>query len=225
MLPKNTLFAFALEREAKPFRHRHVNARIAVTGTGPLRAADVIAKVIDTERPHAVVVAGFAGALTDSLNIGDVVVATEVVDTNSDVVRCSSLARHCETESGREGVTLGRLLSSDRMIGTPTEKRALHQRYNAVAVDMESAAVAKVCDDNNIPWAVVRVISDCVGTALSPELIDLLNGGSVSVLQTMRAVLRKPSLLLEFRQLARETRLAAGQLAQYLGIISHIYIS
>ncbi len=280
MLSRNTVFAFALEREAKPFRRTCPLARIIVTGVGPARAANAIAKAIQEQRPNAVVMSGFAGALVTGLNVGDIVLATEVVSRGSEAIfatgeislifdpggvtaisRWLSEAippvsasidadpggvaereaccdpsgvekfedpgpRVREARPGANGydpsgvenrkVIHARLLSGDRIIREPEEKRELAERFNAIAVDMESMAVAQMCHAHGIPWAAVRVISDNVDTALSAELIDLLNNGSVSVIRTMRAVLQKPSLLMEFRRLARDTRMAANRLAAYL---------
>ncbi len=225
MLPKKTLFAFALEREARPFRRECPLARIIITGVGPTRATDAIAKAIQEQRPNAVVMSGFAGALSDDLHVGDIVMATDVYfnsppsqgGVGEGFIAATAIVSNLDIHVEQKQSLHGRILSVDCIIGSPAEKRSLALRHQAIAVDMESAAVAQMCDDNNIPWVAVRVISDRVDTALSPELIELLNGGSVSVLQTMRAVLRQPSLLLEFRRLARDTRLAAQRLAEFLG--------
>lgn len=250
-LPPNTLFAFALEREAKPFRRRCPTADIVVTSAGSVQAIAAITKAISLQRPNAVVMSGFAGALASDLKVGDIVVATDVVDlknvTDERLLASFQYAARSEltangdspererriafqpslalravaitpnlpvpgTVSGRHG----RILSASRIIATATEKRELGLLHDAIAVDMESAAVAQVCNENRIPWAAVRVISDMVDTELSSEMIKLVNGGKVSIAKTMRALLRKPSLLKEFRRLARDTRIASERLAQFL---------
>jgi adenosylhomocysteine nucleosidase len=217
MLPPRTLFTFALEREAKPFRRRCPDAAAIVIGAGPSQSSASIAKSIAANRPEAIVIAGFVGALRDDLKVGHVVVAREVVDQNSGGVCISPLSRLCG-RGDRNGNPI-RLLTANRVIGNPDEKRAMAQRFQADTVDMESAAVARICEANDIPWAAVRVISDQVDTPLSPELIDLLSGGSVLIRQIFAAVLRKPSLLAEFRRLARDTRFAAERLADYLQLV------
>ena len=74
---------------------------------------------------------------------------------------------------------------------------------------MESAAVAAACAARGVPFLAVRAVSDAVDTALSPELVRLLAGGHVSVRRALLALVRKPSLLREFRRLARDTKIAA----------------
>lgn len=81
---------------------------------------------------------------------------------------------------------------------------------------MESAAIAEVCAAKHIPFAVVRAISDAVETELSPDLVRLFSGRTVSAWKAFQALVKKPSLLGEFRRLARDTRLAARKLAEEL---------
>jgi adenosylhomocysteine nucleosidase len=109
-----------------------------------------------------------------------------------------------------------RILTVDHLVADPVEKRALAARHGADAVDMESAAVAEVCEAHGVPFRAVRAVSDTVDTALSPELVRFLSGGNVSPWRAMAALVRRPSLLGEFRRLARDTRAAARSLAAAL---------
>lgn len=61
----------------------------------------------------------------------------------------------------RPRVHRGLLISGDRFVATAAESAALSQRLpDALAVDMESAALAQVCQDFGLPWAVIRTVSD-----------------------------------------------------------------
>ncbi len=154
--------------------------------------------------PRVVICAGFAGALSDELGVGDVFVPNAVVD--SDGCRWPTMMRGSH----------GTLLTLPRMVGDPAEKRRLGEQYGAAAVDMESAAVARVCDEHGVPFGCVRVISDDVETALSPRLTTLLAGERVSPVRASAALLRSPALGVEFWRLARNTRFAARRLAAAL---------
>jgi adenosylhomocysteine nucleosidase len=109
-----------------------------------------------------------------------------------------------------------RILTVAHLVTEPQEKRKLAELHKADAVDMESAAIAEVCVAKCVSFIAIRAVSDTVDTALSPELVRLLSGGNVSVWKAIRALVRKPSLLGEFRRLARDTRLAAKNLAEAL---------
>jgi adenosylhomocysteine nucleosidase len=109
-----------------------------------------------------------------------------------------------------------RILTTDRLISDPIEKKRLGERHQADVVDMESAAVAEVCARAGIPFLAVRAVSDTVETRLSSELVNLLSGGRVSSWKAAAAILRRPRLLGEFLRLARDTRRASQNLATVL---------
>jgi adenosylhomocysteine nucleosidase len=202
---------FALRREAAPFlrllRRSHLRDEILVevTGVGAESARACLERLLASATPQLVIAAGYAGALRPGLHVGDVVIASEVID-----------------ESGRTWPTTwpaerrGRVLTCSRMIGDPEQKRELGTRHFADAVDMESAALAEVCRGKGIPFACVRAVSDDVTTALSPRLLRLLQGGHVSPLRVCGQLLRAPRLLPELVRLGRNTRVAGARLAERL---------
>ncbi len=55
----------------------------------------------------------------------------------------------------------GKIITGDRFVASAAESRALRAELGtALAVDMESAAVAQVCHDYGVPFCAVRTISD-----------------------------------------------------------------
>jgi adenosylhomocysteine nucleosidase len=167
-------------------------------------------------QPKVILSAGFAGALHPDRKVGDVVLATNVTD---------SQAKHWQTTWPSEmppgpwqpPLHQGRVISTAQMILDPAEKRALGQRHEAMAVDMESATVARLCTRHGVPFGCVRVVSDDSQTQLSPQVASLFSGGRLSGLRILKTVLRSPQTLGEFGRLARQTRLAADQLGKALG--------
>lgn len=166
--------------------------------------------------PNLLIFAGFAGALTPEMHVGDVLLATEVRDEHG----------HAWPTTWPETLPEGRwrpplhrapLVSFDQLIGKPDDKRRLHTAHGALAVDMESAAFAARCAQMNIPFACVRAISDDVDTVLSPHLLSLLQGGVASPPRVIGGLARHPSLLFELLRLARDTKKAAEQLGLALG--------
>ncbi len=167
-------------------------------------------------RPKLVLFAGFAGALDDKYQVGDVMLATEIVDTEGH--------RWPTTWPGdlppgewRPPLHRVRLLTVPRLVGDPEEKGALGRKHQAAAVDMESAAVARACAGRGIPFGCVRAVSDRVDTSLSPRLVTLLSGGRVSPLRVLAALARSPGLTHELWALGKHTRHAAKQLGTALG--------
>lgn len=179
-----------------------------------LRSAPCLGKV--PCKPKLVIAAGFAGALREGLAVGDIVVATEIVD---DVGQTWQVPWPGELPPGewRPPLQRGRVYSSRQLLPTPEDKRRAGLKNGALAVDMESAVVARLCRARDVPFGCVRVISDAVETALSPTLLQLLTRERVSLPRLAGAVLTRPRLAKELWHLAKDTGHAADHLGRALG--------
>ena len=178
------------------------------TGVGIAAATRTLERILNHfPRPGIVIAAGYCGALKSKYAVGDVVVPSDVVDETGLSWRCQPLPEFPQD---------GRLFTASHIIGEPQAKADASSRFKADIVDMESAAIAKLCAERGISFAVIRAISDTSDTALSPHLARLLSGGEVSIWRACRALARRPSLLREFLRLARDTKLAARNLAAAL---------
>jgi adenosylhomocysteine nucleosidase len=222
-------FLFALRRESAPFTRRlrplracdgapcparlfatrREPALVLETGIGAERAAAAAQWALEHFTPRLVAACGFAGALTSTLAVGDAFLASEVVETDDLHWRVTLPA-----ELG--DLPCGRLLTVPRLAATPAAKRSLARQFGALAVDMESAAVAEVCQSQRVPCACVRAVSDAADAGLSPRLVALLAGGRVAPLRVLAALVRSPGLAGELWRLARDTRQAARRLAAVL---------
>lgn len=182
-----------------------------MTGIGP-DAAQRMLRWLESNHPNPpfVVMAGYAGALREGFQVGEVIVAKEILDPDNGRWT-TSWPVHPKKE-----LRSVRLLTTRTMIGDPEEKRRLGDKHDADAVDMEAAAVARFCSERNIPFGCVRALSDDVRTRLSPALVRLLAGGQVSVLRVLAELLRRPTLLSELLRLGRHTRIASHALADAL---------
>jgi adenosylhomocysteine nucleosidase len=158
-------------------------------------------------RPRLVVSVGYSGALHARQRVGDLVLATEIVDPHNK--RWPAIHN---TDLATRGIALGRLLTVAELVGDPHDKERLGQQYQALAVDMESAVAARVCHEQGVPFACLRVISDDTTTPLSPHLLDCLRRGRVSPARLLWTVLRHPKVGGELWRLATGTRRAAQRL-------------
>lgn len=148
-------------------------------GIGKVNAAVGTLTLIERYAPHVVVNTGVAGG-TGATRVGDVVVATQVgyhgVWCGPGTARgqvqgmpkrfvCNGLAcLNADALRGVEGLRRGMIASGDLFVTTPEEVKAILDIHpDAVAVDMESGAIAQVCTLKGVPFAVVRVVSDTPG--------------------------------------------------------------
>lgn len=157
-------------------------------GIGKVAAATTTAVLLDAFDASALLFTGVAGGLGEGVRVGDIVVATTLLqhDMNAEPlfprweVPLTGRARF-EADAGwtarlagagralaaagthARGAALheGLVVSGDRFVATRAESDSLRtQLPDALAVEMEGAAVAQVCHDFARPFGVVRTISD-----------------------------------------------------------------
>ncbi|CAN5250656.1 hypothetical protein BH10PLA2_BH10PLA2_19400 [soil metagenome] len=199
-----------------------LNALVLITGMGQanveralgwLDRAPKLGGV--TCKPRILLSAGFAGGLDAKLAVGDLIVATNVGDDQGAVLPApwpGELSGAWSPFPHR-----GRILTISNAVGEAAAKQELANKFGALAVDMESAIVARWCERRGLPFGSIRVISDDSKTSFSPRMQSLLSDANTSALRFAIAGLRSPALMMEMIRLARNTRLAGKQLGKALG--------
>ena len=167
-------------------------------------------------QPKLVLSAGFSGALRAGQRVGDLVLATEVVDHHG-TSWATTWPGALPSGNWRPSMERGRILTMPALIADPAMKKSLGERFDALAVDMESATLARLCHKHNLPFGCLRAISDDLDTPLSPHLVSLMRRGRVSPGRLALALLRHPFLAGELWGLAGATRTATRQLGLALG--------
>ncbi len=162
-------------------RGRSSEVAVARCGVGKVNAALAAAALALAGVTHAVFT-GVAGALDPQLRIGDIVVATDLVQHDVDVTAlghpagqllgepfswtcdarlADKLAAAAEVvAAGRRSVMRGRIASGDQFIAGPERAAAIRSTFGALCAEMEGAAFAQACHELGLPCAVVRIMSD-----------------------------------------------------------------
>jgi adenosylhomocysteine nucleosidase len=122
-----------------------------VTGMGTVLAAESVHRLLDEFLVDHLFVVGIAGAGAADTPVGSLVMPEVVVHGPSG-------REHRPARIGGH-VHAGHLWTSDELISDSDELHALRRR-GVVALDMETAAVARVCELRGVPWSVFRAISD-----------------------------------------------------------------
>jgi adenosylhomocysteine nucleosidase len=120
--------------------------------------------------------------------------------------------------SAQPGLHLGRLLTADRIVRLPDEKRALGRKHQALAIDMETFSVAQVCRERHTRFLAVRVITDAVDDTLPADLEHLLQQKSAAARwgAALGAILDRPGSVKELYRLKETALLAGDRLARFL---------
>lgn len=145
-------------------------------GVGKVYAAIGTTLLIQRYQPDLVLNVGVAGALTNQLNVGDVVTATRVADWEVDIPKwersfdSSKIAYKCDNKIIQlsEGyndsiptVFTGPIVSGDEFVRKKSQLKTIKKFFpDAVCVDMEGASIANSCYAFETPFAIIRSISD-----------------------------------------------------------------
>jgi adenosylhomocysteine nucleosidase len=153
-----------------------------LSGIGKVAAAITATVLIEKYQVQRILFTGVAGGLASHVKVGDVVVGAELLQHDIDAsplfpqyeVPLLNLSRfpsdesmtQCLIDSARQAlpqatVHVGLIISGDQFVSSASESQRLQtQISDALAVEMEGAALAQVCHAYDVPLAVVRTLSD-----------------------------------------------------------------
>jgi adenosylhomocysteine nucleosidase len=163
---------------------------------------------------------GFAGGLYPGAKPGDLIIADIVLHMYRDEIResweadpaCLALARAAFASEGL-AVRCGRLITAARPALTAGQKEALFKQTRALAVDMESAALARAAREQSIPFFVLRAVCDPPEETVSEKLYDCLDAnGSIRLAFLLLQLIRRPALLTDLRKMAAHCSAAKAAL-------------
>jgi nucleoside phosphorylase len=178
-----------------------------LTKIGMANGADAARRILEHDVDHVMVV-GIAGGVDMSvLQIGDVIVPEVVVGRMMD--------RSFRPTFVGDIAPRGTLSCGDDLITDP-DALALMAAEGIVAVDMETAAVAAVCEDANVAWSVFRGISDFAGEGLIDDALFALTNpdGTADVARVAEYLVTHPDRLAVLKRLAEDTRCATEGAAE-----------
>lgn len=149
-------------------------------GVGMVNAALCAQALITSFSATAVINTGIAGSLDPAIDIGDVVLSTDSINHIMDVQNLGyqpgqtpgiDVVGYPASEtlrkiagSAAQSLSLryheGRVASGDRFVREDGEKERIKAAFHASCCEMEGAAIAQTCYLSNIPYLIVRAISD-----------------------------------------------------------------
>lgn len=153
------------------------------SGIGKVNAALSTTLLINEYKIEKIIFTGVAGAVNSKVNVTDIVIGTDLVESDMDVTAGGNyklgeiprmknsnfkpdsylfdLAKTAAIKLfGEKKVFLGRIISRDEFVASEEKVKKLNEIFNADCVEMEGAAVAHVCEVLNIPFVIIRSISD-----------------------------------------------------------------
>ena len=190
---------------------------VVQSGAGREAAARATEALIGGHQPRWIISAGFAGGLTSDLKRHDLLMVDGLVDLQGNRLAIDLKVNPADVAQ-MPNVHLGRLLTADRIVRRTDEKRSLGAKHAAVAVDMETFAVAEVCRQRKVRFLAVRIISDAVDDELPPDVEKLIR--QKKPLRKFGAVagtlINRPGSVKDMYRLKENALVASDRLAKFL---------
>jgi len=161
-------------------KYNKTDVVVAKCGMGKVNAAMCTQTMLLMYSPKAVINIGVAGALSQNVKVGDIVIGTAAVqhdfdlspigfdrgfiaELNNKFVSCTEeITEKLELAAQKTKSTyhMGIIATGDCFINSGITKDALFNEFNAIACEMEGASIAHICALNNTNFGIVRTISD-----------------------------------------------------------------
>lgn len=179
----------------------------ALIGVGPAAARESTERLLGGGSYDHVVVSGIAGGIGPGVEVGALITPATVEDLSTGS-RYQPVTPSGHVPSGTIATTAD-LITDDEAVAALVER-------GIVGLDMETSAVADVCQAIGVPWSVFRVVSDRPQDGLlEPGVFEILErDGSINLGRAARYILRNPVRIGALNRLGRDSSAAARRAAR-----------
>lgn len=189
-----------------------VDVVITKCGVGKVNAAVCTQILIERYGVDNILFTGVAGALDPKLTIGDIVISTDCMQHDMDATplgfslgeipyqeqsvfvanpNLMELAMSTGNELFPGKVLKGRILSGDQFIASRDKVRQLHEQLKGACTEMEGAAVAQVCTMYNVPFVIIRSMSDQADGSADVNFAEFTLLASENSYQMVKGIIQK----------------------------------
>jgi adenosylhomocysteine nucleosidase len=183
-------------RARESLRSRDVT--IVHTGVGAKNCNERLEALLHKTRPRLVISSGFAGAISEQLDVGDLILAENFSDPGL-------LASASRILSQRQPRSV-KLFTSTSIIDSIKERNEIARAANAAAVDMETGAIVAICNAHGVPLLSLRGISDTSNQPFPapPSVLFDIESQRPSYGRLISYLLRHPSSISKMVRFSRQ---------------------
>jgi len=214
---KELLNFLEIEKEYEIFNLKFYEGKIfsnkvilVESGVGKVNAARTCQILIDNIKVDYIFNIGVAGGITKDLNVLDIVIGEDLVQHDFDITAFNHekgyipnvgvnihsdeylirLAKSCVENVDYE-VLSGVIASGDIFCTEQSMSEKINKKFNALCLEMEGASIAQVCSLDNIPFLVLRSISDTPNGNNLITYEEFLEKSSKNIANFMLKILEK----------------------------------
>lgn len=182
---------------------------LAQCGIGKVNAA-ALTQLMILQNVTQIIFTGVAGGVDATINVGDIVISTDAMQHDSDVralgyqlgevpgetlswVADAGLLESALTAAKTiEGINVikGRILSGDQFIASAEKVKELRETFQGACAEMEGAAVAQICSKWQVPFVIIRSISDSANDEAKMDFREFTPLAAARAKQVVRGMLR-----------------------------------
>ena len=191
-------------------RYKDLEIVLAYSKIGKVYSALTAATMLEHFGCEMLLFSGVAGAVNPQLKIGDLIAATKLCQHDLDITafghppgyvpegkiyvepspKLLTVAKEVARERGIE-LQDGIIATGDQFIADPERKAWIAETFDADAIEMEGASVAVVCDALEVPFFVLRAISDAADMGATFDFDEFLKHSSRRSSSFILAMLEK----------------------------------
>lgn len=184
----------------------NIKCILVQSGIGKVNSARTTQILIDNIKVDYIFNIGVAGGIDNSLKVGDVVVANSLVQHDFDItafnhekgyipnigknIYCDECLLRLVKDIDKNIIS-GVIASGDIFCTEEKMAKKIHDKFNALCVEMEGASIAQVCYLCNIPFLIIRSISDTPNNDNAVTFNEFLKISSDKVAEVMIELIKK----------------------------------
>ena len=178
------------------------------TGVGASECERRLGEFLKTAHPRVLISSGFCGGTGDELAPGDLIIAENYSD--------AALTKRARTAC--VGATIEKLFSTNKVIDSTADRYAVARKHGALAIDMETESIARICKAKSVPMLALRVVSDSPSAPFpaAPQLLFDMEAQRTKYSRLLGHLVRHPVTAIRLATFSRQIALARKKLADAL---------
>jgi adenosylhomocysteine nucleosidase len=202
------------------------NTRFLLTGMGSKNVVKKLCPFLQKEKFEFLIHLGFSGGLTADFKVGDLMVVREtwqdVLGGTRFAVSADLVSQALKITVAGAKVSAGIALCQEEIAVLASDKRILAARMSAeqpACVDMESAAVARICQEFQTPLLSIRSISDLLDEDLPLDFNRCRKStGNLSMGKVLWQVAKSPRSIPRLMRLRSSSRICSENLGRMVSV-------